>query len=319
MPLLFLNYNSMKIDMHFHSTASDGYSTKEELILQAKSLWVDFLALTDHDIVSHGFQELARHHGIQSCDSVEISTNNKEHNKSLHLTLYAREISQEIAWVLSNVIRSKTFLIEKQVEFFNLIGFDIDKIWMFQFFELQGRKRESLNKFDICSYMYRFPHNVAKAYEVNAGEAIPLEEFYQKFLKKWGENYEQFAVRIGDYETSLEDAHRYRKQVDGILSLAHPHVTFKKWLIEEFESVLPYYVENGVNAIEINSKATKEWIDAILKAKERFGLYLTFGSDNHKMGHSDNKHGEFGEVNSYFAGSDLVEKYFSEYKTKLWY
>lgn len=126
MALLFLNSNTMKIDMHFHSTASDGYSTKEELITKAKHLGLDFIALTDHDIVSQGFQELALSHGIKSCDSVEISANNKEHNKSLHLTLYAREISQKISDALSNVIRSKSFLIEKQVEYFNLIGFEID-------------------------------------------------------------------------------------------------------------------------------------------------------------------------------------------------
>ena len=47
MALLFLNSNTMKIDMHFHSTASDGYSTKEELITKAKHLGLDFIALTE--------------------------------------------------------------------------------------------------------------------------------------------------------------------------------------------------------------------------------------------------------------------------------
>ena len=46
----------------------------------------------------------------------------------------------------------------------------------------------------------------------------------------------------------------------------------------------------GLNAIEINTCATKEWVDAILEAKNKYGLYLTFGSDFHKENHVDGKH-----------------------------
>jgi len=31
-----------------------------------------------------------------------------------------------------------------------------------------------------------------------------------------------------------------------------------------------------VNAIEINAKATKTWVEAILEAKEKYNLFLTF-------------------------------------------
>ena len=46
--------------MHFHSLASDGDSTDEQLLTQAQSLGLDFIALTDHDVVSYGFREKAK-------------------------------------------------------------------------------------------------------------------------------------------------------------------------------------------------------------------------------------------------------------------
>ena len=42
----------MPIDLHLHSTHSDGTLTPAELIRQAKSLGLSAVALTDHNTVS---------------------------------------------------------------------------------------------------------------------------------------------------------------------------------------------------------------------------------------------------------------------------
>jgi hypothetical protein len=94
----------------------------------------------------------------------------------------------------------------------------------------------------------------------------------------------------------VEQAWDFRKSNGAILSIAHPNFTFK-WGIEEFEKVLPDYVEKWVNAVEINSKATSEWIDAIFKAKSRFNLLLTMWSDNHGIGRVDDKHTDLWSLN----------------------
>ena len=39
------------IDFHTHSSMSDGSLNPEELVSRAKSLGVEFLALTDHDTI----------------------------------------------------------------------------------------------------------------------------------------------------------------------------------------------------------------------------------------------------------------------------
>lgn len=308
----------MKLDMHFHSVASDGHSTPEELISLAKQKELDFIALTDHDVVSYGFKEQARKAWIMSCESVEISASNPEHNKSLHLTFYAEEISQEIGEILSGVVRTKVWLIRKLIEKLNSHGFAIDIEDFYKQTTANGRKIESLNKFDVVLYMFLFEENRKTAYEINDGTELSAEEFYVKFLKKWGDWYGKYTVRVKDYEPTLSECKKFVQQCNGILSMAHPNVTFRKWGIEEFERVLPYYIENaGINAIEINAVATKEWVAAILKAKDRYWLYLTFGSDNHKLGYTDTKHGDFWNINPYVNNPAYIKLIFSEYREKL--
>jgi len=66
----------MIIDLHSHSTISDGTLSPSELLAHAAKQNVDVLALTDHDSVD-GLEEAAKaaqHHGIKLIKGVEIST-----------------------------------------------------------------------------------------------------------------------------------------------------------------------------------------------------------------------------------------------------
>ena len=303
--------------MHFHSTASDGILTQEELLQKATEQNLEFLSLTDHDVISYGFVEAAKKLWIQSCQSVEISAYNEEHDKSLHLTLYARSIAAHISQILSWVIESKKNLIEKQIDFFISLGFLINKSEFYSFFEKLWRKKETLNKFDIVVFLFLSWENRILATKLNEGILIDREEFYMKFLKRWWDKFDEFAVQVENYEIPLLQCKNIQQKTQGILSLPHPNTTFRKWWIEEFEKVIPFYIENGgINAIEINAKATKDWVEAILKAKDKYGLYLTFGSDFHKENHNDGKHWEFWEVNP-FVSPECVRKYFWEYKERI--
>ncbi len=65
----------LNIDLHCHSTASDGLLTPAQLLEHAAERGVDVLALTDHDEVS-GLDEARRtaaEHGIALINGVEIS------------------------------------------------------------------------------------------------------------------------------------------------------------------------------------------------------------------------------------------------------
>lgn len=307
----------MKVDMHFHSNLSDWYLSKDELIKRAYDQKLDFIALTDHDRVSYWFADEVSKYWIKSTNSVEISSYNKKHNKSLHLTFYAKEISKEIKDKINEVIEAKVWLIKKQVDFFNQIWFQIDLEEMYKYYVSFWRKYESLNKFDIVRFMFLNPNNVLLAQKINDWNKIDVEGFYLKFLKRGWEKFDKYAVIINDYEVPIETCLDFVNKTSWVLSMAHPNVTFRKWWIEEFERVLPYYIENSwINAIEINAKATKIWVESILKNKEKYWLYLTFWSDFHKDWLDDWKHWYFWEQNE-FISSELLKESFLEYEDKI--
>lgn len=80
--------NDKRIDMHMHSTYSDGVRTPSELVAMAKSKGLAGIALTDHDSVE-GFAELSRAAagtGVDVMTGVELSC---EYNgRDLHVLGY---------------------------------------------------------------------------------------------------------------------------------------------------------------------------------------------------------------------------------------
>ena len=70
----------MKLDLHTHSTVSDGQYTPSELVEMAKKNELKMYALTDHDTIA-GIEE-ARHRagelGVNFIPGIEISTHKCE-------------------------------------------------------------------------------------------------------------------------------------------------------------------------------------------------------------------------------------------------
>lgn len=81
----------MKIDLHCHTTLSDGSLGIEELIAQAKKTGVDVLSITDHDTLSSYSRAavLAERYGVKIIQGVEMSAWDKERNQKVHILCYA--------------------------------------------------------------------------------------------------------------------------------------------------------------------------------------------------------------------------------------
>ena len=307
----------MNIDMHFHSNASDWLQSKEDIIKKAVEKNMDFIRLTDHDVVSYWFKEMASEKWISSCESVEISANNKTHNKSLHLTFYAKNISNEVNDIIKEIPRSKVLLIKKQIEFLNTVWFWIDLDDFYSAYLQKWRKKQALNKFDIVDYIFKDEALKQKTMSINKWIDIGREEFYQKFFKKTWERFKEYSVTIKDYEPTIEQCKIFKEKSNAILSIAHPNITFRKWWIKEFLEVLPHYIEFWwINAIEINAVASKEWVQTILEVKAKYNLFLTFWSDNHKHWYIDNKHWDFWDLTSFLTKKEVLD-FFLEYRNVL--
>ncbi len=298
-----------KIDMHFHSTHSDGRNTEEELLQHAQTKKVEFLALTDHDNISSGFREKAAKYGIHSCESVEISARNYQDEKSLHLTCYTKHFSHDVHAILNNVREAKKGNLETQIIALQQSGFQITMQELYDFWKSCNRNISALNKYDIASILYHSKINKQHWIQLNNGIDLWLNDFYLRYFKREGEQFSVFWVLVPEYEPSLEVCKHIQQTHDAILSIAHPNFTFKKW-VDEFISSLPTYIENAwVNALEINSKASKLWIESIIKEAKKHNLYITFWSDNHKIWSPDNKHGDFTELNPHITESFITQEF----------
>ena len=78
----------MLIDLHTHSTASDGTEPPAVVIAQAVAAHLDVVALTDHD-TTMGWDEAAdaaRRHGIRLVPGIEVSCS--RFHQSIHLLAY---------------------------------------------------------------------------------------------------------------------------------------------------------------------------------------------------------------------------------------
>lgn len=78
-------------DLHCHTTLSDGSLGIEEVIVQAKRMDLDFLAITDHDTLSSSnrAQILGDRYGVKIIPAVELSAWDKKRNSKVHILCYA--------------------------------------------------------------------------------------------------------------------------------------------------------------------------------------------------------------------------------------
>ena len=64
------------IDLHTHSTFSDGSCSPTELVQLAKNIGLSAIALTDHNTISglEEFEKAGKKYDIETISSIEIST-----------------------------------------------------------------------------------------------------------------------------------------------------------------------------------------------------------------------------------------------------
>lgn len=107
----------VRIDLHAHSTASDGTQSPTELVIEAAQVGVDTIAITDHDTTS-GWQEAARaavDHGITLVRGAEISC--ERDGRSIHLLGYLVDPTEPVlAAELARARDSRVTRLERMVE-----------------------------------------------------------------------------------------------------------------------------------------------------------------------------------------------------------
>ena len=106
----------MRIDLHAHSTRSDGTRTPAELVADARRGHLDAVAITDHDTTSGWLEATAaaHEHGITLVSGVEISC--ERDGRSVHLLGYLVDPSNTpLATELAKARESRVTRLERMV------------------------------------------------------------------------------------------------------------------------------------------------------------------------------------------------------------
>jgi predicted metal-dependent phosphoesterase TrpH len=246
-----------KVDLHIHTTASDGRFTPAEIVQKASAAGLVFIAITDHDSVDGVLpaQEAARHsYQITVIGGVEINTDVP--TGELHILGYGFDTGiTELKTTLERLRHSRIDRAIKMIAKLRTLGVNID----------YQRVRELAG----AGSMGR-PH-IAQAL-LEKGYINTFKEAFLKYIGRGGPAYVE-----RDKITAVE-ATQLITRVKGIPVLAHP------FTCENPESIISDLKPAGLMGIEVfYDSYTPGQIQDLLKLAKIFDLIPTGGSDFHGL------------------------------------
>lgn len=219
----------MRIDLHSHTTASDGRFTYQQLIDRAISFEIDVLAITDHDTVAALGDARAyidqQQYPLQLIDGIEIST--VWQNKDIHIV--GLNIDPNSA-ALQQLIAEQQ---QRRIERGELMAH-----------RLQKATREGVltEVQQIAAGAPLTRAHFAK-WLVDNGYAANMQQVFKKFLTRDNPGY------VPPNWCSMSEAVRAIHAAGGQAVLAHPgrYDLTAKWL----KRLMSAFVEAGGDAIEV--------------------------------------------------------------------
>lgn len=247
------------IDLHSHTTASDGTFSPAQLVDEAKRAGVHILGITDHDTFS-GFDQAAapaREAGLELVCGIELST--KLHRHSVHLLGYFLD----------------TFLKSDALDVFRTWIRDLQASRRERNVRLVARLREL--GLDITMEeaeargggMTGRPHFARLL--VEKGYVSSMQQAFDEYLDESAKGY------VTRREPQFAEAVEHIRAAGGIASLAHP-----VRLPEDLGSILPELRAAGLDAIEAyHSDHSPSQTALYLELAAQHELLVTGGSDFH--------------------------------------
>ncbi len=256
-----------KIDLHVHSTASDGSYSPEELVALAKTQSLSAIAITDHDTVS-GFaqaQEQGKLMGIEVVPGIEIST---KYGGPIHILGYYIDVnSEKLKPVLNWVVHDRDERNRKMAEKMAADGIPVNYDKMRERFgEVIGR-----------------PHFARILVEL--GLARNTRDAFDRYVEKGQKYY------LPRNFLSIERSVEIIREAGGIPVLAHP---FQYKLDDNgLREIIEHCMEYGLMGIECRySGYTPEQSGYLEALAEEYGLLKTGGSDFHGISKPDIRLGD---------------------------
>jgi 3',5'-nucleoside bisphosphate phosphatase len=251
----------VRIDLHAHSSASDGTDSPGQLVAAAAQAGLDVVAITDHDTTA-GWDEAAAavgSHGIDLVRGMEISC--AVNGISVHLLSYLHDPGHaHLAAEVEEARASREYRAEHMVE---LLAEDYDITW--EDVLAHARPGASLGR----------PH-MADAL-VRKGVVASRDEAFADILSSRGPYY------VGHYAIDARRAVRLVREAGGVPVMAHPLAHRRGRTVSE--SVIGELAEAGLVGIEVfHPDHDDESVRRAQELADELGLLVTGSSDYHGTG-----------------------------------
>lgn len=253
------------IDLHTHTTASDGSLTPVEIVNAACAAGLDALSITDHDTLS-AYEEAkaaASQAGLELVCGIELSTKfiqiNRPKPKTVHLLGYfpRREPSAEFhEWLhqMQASRRDRNIRLARKLQSMNM-DVTIE--------EVEQRGRSMAGRPHFAQIM------------VEKGYVKSIQEAFDRYLDESAPAY------VEREEPTFAEGVRRILEAGGVPSLAHPIRLGKKLPAHE-EDVIRQMAKMGLKAIEAyHSDHGPRDLERYQLIARKYGLAVTGGSDFH--------------------------------------
>ena len=244
------------IDLHLHTTASDGRCTPRELVDRVLAARLTVMAVTDHDTTAAiaEVQEYARQRGIEALAGIEVTA--VEDGRDIHVLGYFLDPAEPgLIQFLKKQRETRVARVHVIAARLAELGVPIDLQDLLD--EAERQPGRSIGRPQVARALQR------------AGHVADTREAFDRFLANDGP---AFVSRPGSSpEEVIGIIHRAR----GLASLAHPGRT-------RIDSRIAALAAAGLDGLEVyHSDHDEAAVTRYHRVASELGLLMTGGSDFH--------------------------------------
>jgi predicted metal-dependent phosphoesterase TrpH len=247
------------VDLHLHTTASDGVMTPSEIVSYAKAKGLQAIAITDHDTIEgleEGLKKGAKI-GFEVIPGIEVSavhSNGSMHLLGFFLDIHHPFLNERLKYLQNARAERNPKIVEK----LNRMGIDVTY--------------EEVCRASGGGQVGR-PHFAQVLLEKRYVRSF--QEAFDRFLKKGASAY------VDKFRFTAKEAIHFIREAGGVAVLAHPN-TLDLNGFAELESFIAQLVQEGLEGMEVYYPEHSSLETAQYKAlAERHGLLITGGTDYH--------------------------------------
>ena len=253
-----------RVDLHCHTTASDGGLSPKDLVARAASLGIEVLAITDHD-TTEGLPEAlaeAQRHGVVLVPGVEISA--VSGREEIHLLGYfVNPEDAGLQALLARAREARRTRARKMLDRLSELGLPVE--WD-RLVEVSGGSG-SIGRPHVATTLLK------------AGHVSSYDEAFDLWISRGGPAY------VERYKVLPEVAVELLAKSGGLPVLAHPYIYSRdgeRRLGLDLKHWLPRLRDAGLEGIEVYyPNYPREARRHLLDLAVQYGLLITGGSDFH--------------------------------------